>query len=166
MKHTFIISPFSRALRNGKLNPKNYPYWGELILLLSGARIETVQIGISGEPSINCSRGLCDASFEDILKETKKATAWISVDNFFQHFCHYHKLPGVAIFGKSDPNIFGYPENLNILKDKKFLRAQQFAMWDDEPFDPNVFLSATEVFHIIQEKYDLSSVLSFNINQI
>ena len=43
-----IISPYSKKLENGKMNPKNYPYWKELISLL--LKSETIiQVGTIDE---------------------------------------------------------------------------------------------------------------------
>ena len=47
-----IISPFSRVLRNGKPNPKNYPYWPELIKLLREKNMCVVQVGFKGEEEL------------------------------------------------------------------------------------------------------------------
>lgn len=44
-----IISPYSKALRNGKTNAKNYPYWKELIELI---KEPIVQVGIDGEEQL------------------------------------------------------------------------------------------------------------------
>ena len=44
-----IISPYSKSLRNGKTNPKNYPYWKELIRLINEP---IVQVGIDGEEQL------------------------------------------------------------------------------------------------------------------
>ena len=41
-----IISPYSKPLRNGLNNPKNYPYWKELISLINE---EIIQVGVDGE---------------------------------------------------------------------------------------------------------------------
>jgi hypothetical protein len=53
--------------------------------------------------------------------------------------------PGVVIFGPSDPVIFGHEENVNLLKDRRFLRKQQFWLWSQiEPHlasNPDIFVS-------------------------
>ena len=41
-----IISPYAKKLHNEKVNPKNYPYWKELIKLIDQP---IIQIGIDGE---------------------------------------------------------------------------------------------------------------------
>ena len=41
-----------------------------------------------------------------------------------------YKIPnGIVLFGQSDPAHFGYPTNINLLKDKKYLRKEQFLFW-------------------------------------
>jgi hypothetical protein len=62
-----------------------------------------------------------------------------------------HGIYGVVIWGKSDPLLFGYPENVNLLKDRKYLRARQFYIWDDEPFDPEVFVEPAEVVKAVKK---------------
>jgi len=44
-----IISPYSKKLMSGKNNPKNYPYWKELIRLI---KEPIVQVGIEGEDQL------------------------------------------------------------------------------------------------------------------
>lgn len=65
--------------------------------------------------------------------------------------------PGVAIFGPSDPNIFGHVENINLLKDRRYLRERQFWLWSQyEPnpeafVDPKVVIAAAQL-SIIKRK--------------
>ena len=44
-----LISPYSKQLTNGKTNPKNYPYWDEVI---SQIQEPIIQIGIEGEKQL------------------------------------------------------------------------------------------------------------------
>ena len=44
-----IISPYSKKLISGKENPKNYPYWEELIASIDEP---IVQVGIAGEKQL------------------------------------------------------------------------------------------------------------------
>ena len=63
-----IISPYSKALRNDKPNPKNYPYWDEV---LKGIKEPVVQIGITGEKQL-CEDFRQNLSFDELralLKE-------------------------------------------------------------------------------------------------
>jgi hypothetical protein len=65
---------------------------------------------------------------------------WIGVDSFFQHFCWDLGKPGIVIWGQSDPNIFGHPENINLLKDRKYLREKQFWLWEQAEYNEEAFV--------------------------
>ena len=113
MKDYILISPYSRKLRNGKENPKNYPYWKELVSLLKKNDFYIIQTGISGESVIE---GVDEVRFNLKLKDLKElilnSFIYISVDNFFQHYASSLKKRGIVLWSKSDPNIFGYDFNI------------------------------------------------------
>lgn len=112
-------------------NAKSYPYWDELLELIKDHEIRKIQ-GILTEQEIIDLVNWCDI--------------FISIDSFLPHLAHYHKLKrGVVIWGKSDPKIFGYEENINLIKDINHLRSEQFKWWIDEPHDPKVFVSPEEI---------------------
>jgi ADP-heptose:LPS heptosyltransferase len=77
----------------------------------------------------------------------------LSIDSFVPHLARYYKCKAkvVVLWGKSDPLIFGYSEHINLLKDRKYLKTQQFQWWKDEPYNPEVFVSPEEVFNVIQK---------------
>lgn len=136
-----IISPYSKALRNGKVNPKNYPYWKELIKLIDEP---IVQVGIDGEEQLvpDFRKNL---SLDELGKLVDKCRTWISCDSFFQHFCWDRKKYGIVLWSVSDPNIFGHPENINLLKDRKYLVQNQFLWWENTEHDPNKFVKPEDV---------------------
>ena len=145
-----IISPYARKMRNDKEHPKNYPFWKEVIEHIDE---DIVQIGIDGEeqlvPDFRKNLQLYELS---VL--TTQCKTWISIDSFFQHFCWDLNKPGIVIFGQSDPNIFGHTENINLLKDRKYLRERQFWLWEQAEFnidafvEPKVILDALEKFDV------------------
>lgn len=137
-----IISPYSKPLRNGKQSAKTYPYWDNLIMLLSGKEI--VQIGVEGERQLvpDFRKNLTFKQIKSLLTE---CDCWISVDNFLQHLAHHIPKPGIVLWGISDPLIFGYPENTNLLKDRRYLRENQFDYWENYEFNPDVFVLPAEV---------------------
>jgi len=149
---SIIISPYSRALRNGKVNSKNLPkdYWLEIITKLKEHDILITQIGRRGEEKIV---GVDEYKFDLPLKDlgilVNDCDSWISVDNFWHHFAWLHNKPGVVVFSQSDPVIFGHTENINLLKDRKYLRKDQFGIWEsvepnDEAFvSPQLIVDAT-----------------------
>lgn len=144
-----IISPFPKPLRNNKRNPKEYPWWPELIKLLPG---EVVQVGIKGEEQMveDCR---FDLPIDTLSRMVAECDLWVAVDNFFQHLAHHLPKPGVVLWGKSDPNIFGYPENLNLLKSRGCLRELQFQLWEMERYEKDVFVKPNIVRMRIQRRW-------------
>lgn len=145
-----IISPFAKKLREEKLHPKNYPYWTNLIEKIDE---EIIQVGVQGEIQLvqDFRKNL---SLQELTVLVKECKTWISVDSFFQHFCWDLKKPGIVIFGPSDPTIFGHPENVNLLKDKKYLRERQFWLWEQCDFDENAFVKSNVVVDALR-KFDV-----------
>lgn len=140
-----IIHPFARPLRDGRENPKNYPYWKELISMIEEP---IVQIGVDGEQQLvdDFRKNL---SLNDLSKLVKECRTWIGVDSFFQHFCWDMNKHGIVLWGQSDPNIFGHPENINLLNDRKYLRKDQFLIWDGAEYKPEAFVLPSEVIKFL-----------------
>ena len=142
-----IISPYSRQLRGSdKPNPKNYPYWEELVQMLKDKNIWIIQIGTVGEkliPGVN--KYLFNKSLKELKELASGCDTWVGVDNFFQHFCSLIKKPGIVLFGQSDPLIFGHSENKNLLKDRKYLRPDQFNTWECATYVKEAFVEPRKV---------------------
>ena len=142
-----IISPYAKMMVNGEKHPKNYPYWKELVSLIEEP---IIQVGIEGEEQLveDFRENLSLLSLANLVKKCK---TWISVDSFFQHFCWDLGKPGIVIFGQSDPNIFGHPENVNLLKDRKYLREKQFWLWTQTTFNEEAFVKPDIVIGQLQK---------------
>ena len=137
-----LIHPFAKKLTNGKQNPKNYPYWKELLEYIDE---EIIQIGVEGEIQL-VSDFRKNLALYELAALTTQCKTWISVDSFFQHFCWDLNKPGIVIFGQSDPNIFGHPENVNLLKDRKYLREKQFWLWEQCDYNADAYVDAATVY--------------------
>ena len=131
-----IISPYSKKLMSGKNNPKNYPYWKELIRLI---KEPIVQVGVEGEEQLvdDFRKNLSLKELENVLNDCR---TWIRFDSFFQQFDWDKKKYGIVLWSVSDPNIFGHPENINLLKDRKYLVENQFLWWEDTEHDATKFV--------------------------
>ena len=141
-----IISPYSKFMRNGAKHPKNYPFWEEV---LKQIKEPVVQVGVSGETQlVNDFRQ--NLSLPDLAKLVQESKTWMSCDSFFQHFCWDLGKPGVVIFGQSDPNIFGHSENINLLKDRKYLREKQFWIWEQAEYNEDAFVSPEMVIQALK----------------
>ena len=117
-------------------NAKSYPFWDELILLLKNHEIKEIK-GILPE--------------HEIIDLVNWSDEWISIDSFLPHLCAYHKLKrGIVLWGKSDPELFGYQHNVNLLKDRKYLRPDQFSYWTGVVHNTDDFVSAQVVASVIE----------------
>jgi ADP-heptose:LPS heptosyltransferase len=145
MNSVIILSCWSRNTPNGQPSPKNYPFWPEVVRLLKLKGIKTVQVAVKGEKQVGADETLFDVSLADLTSLLNKSSTWIACDNFWPHFAAYHKKRGVAIFAKSDPNIFGHSQNINLLKHRRYLRANQFDYWNGVNLDKDSFVSPNEV---------------------
>ena len=157
MKKTVLISPFAQHLRNGKQNPKNFPHWKELVALLINANMNVIQIGSSKDTPVEgvteFKRNLKLAEIKDLVAQ---CDIWISVDSFLQHLNHFYKgKPGIVIFSQSDPRIFGYNENNNLLKNRSYLRDKQYWLWEQCDYNADAFVTAEVVFDTVQKSLEV-----------
>jgi hypothetical protein len=136
-----IIAPYAQKLRNDKNNPKNYPWWPELISMI---KEPIIQIGVEGETQLvdDFRKNLTMDQLKHLVLE---CSTWIAVDSFFQHFAWDLNKPGIVLWGQSDPLIFGHPENTNLLKDRKYLREKQFWWWEQCEYNAEAFVRPEEV---------------------
>jgi ADP-heptose:LPS heptosyltransferase len=140
-----IIAPFAKPLQNGKLNPKNYPYWKELISLIDQP---IVQVGVEGEEQLvpDFRKNLTVPQLRQLIKD---CSTWIGVDSFFQHLAWSEGKQGIVLWSVSDPLIFGHRENINLLKDRVYLAENQFLWWDFTEHKDEAFVSPQEVIKSI-----------------
>ncbi len=143
-----LISAWSRPA-DGKPSPKNYPHWVHVVQLLKACGLEVHQIAQKGEYDISANKRFDDLPLAELERRILDCQAWISVDNFFQHLAWSVGKPGVVIFGQSDPDIFGHPENMNLLLDRRYLREQQWWLWSQTPYKPEIFVSAKTVVEAV-----------------
>lgn len=136
-----VIHPFSRPLNNGKQNPKNYPYWPELIKLIDEP---IIQIGLEGEQQLveDFRKNLSISELKALIHECR---TWIGVDSFFQHLCWAEGKQGIVLWSVSDPLIFGHSENINLLKDRNNLNSNQFLWWEATEHNPDNFVKPEEI---------------------
>lgn len=148
-----IISPYSKKLDHGKENPKNYPYWSDLIRLIPS---HIIQVGVEGEDQLvdDFRKNLSIDELKLLISECK---TWISCDSFFQHLAWTMKKKGIVLWSVSDPNIYGHPENINILKNRSFLAKNQFLWWQLTEFNKEAFALPEEVVKYIDNTIPFSN---------
>lgn len=160
-----IISPFSNVRKFNEKEPvifenaKNFPYWRELVGLLRLEGYFTAQIGIPTEKYIGTNVFLNNKKLSELPTLIRSFDLWLSVDNFLPHLVHAMcpEKKGIVIFSRSDPKIFGYEENINLLKSRNYLRKDQYGYWWDCEFIKVAFPSAEYVFDIIKQYLQVNS---------
>lgn len=142
-----IIAPYAKKLRNGKRNPKDYPYWNELIKMIQEP---IIQIGIDGEEQLvdDFRKNLSIDELKGLLDECK---TWIGCDSFFQHLAWSQKKKGIVLWSVSDPLIYGHPENINLLKDRSCLSINQFFWWEFTEHQSEKFVDPQTVYQHLTE---------------
>src|SRR5438128_1845698 len=106
-KMRIILAPYSAKLPSGKTNPKNFPFWAEVVEKLKAEGHEIIQIGVQGEQRIDdVDQFVIGWPFAKIRDLILECDTWLSIDSWLPHFCYTERLkPGVVIFGQSDPRI-------------------------------------------------------------
>jgi len=150
MDKFIILSPYSNRLivkdQTGKevemQNAKNYPYFETVVQLLKLDGESVVQIGVTGERKIaGVDDFFLNIKFIEIEKLLHQAKFFIAVDNFLPHLANATGIQkGIVIFGPSDPLLFGYSQYENILKDRKYLRNDQWHKWVKCQFNADAFV--------------------------
>jgi ADP-heptose:LPS heptosyltransferase len=143
-----IISPYSKKLLSGKQNPKNYPFWEELISQIDEP---IVQVGIEGEKQLvpDFRKNLPLTELRKLIQECR---IWISCDSFFQHLAWDEGKRGIVLWGVSDPLIYGHPENINLLKDRAHLSENQFLWWEFTEHKDERFVKPNEVLAYLNKE--------------
>ena len=151
---TIIISPYSF----NPDHPKSYPFWEELITLLR-AKYPSVKLFQIGRRNETLLTGVDDHFMELPLRSVeeliKGCRMWVSVDNFLQHLVNsmMEQVRGVVLWGVSNPELFGYDYNLNILRSKSYLRPDQFGVWPGFKKKVDSFERPEKVVERIEETY-------------
>lgn len=147
---TVIISPYSVTPRHAK----SYPFWRELVPMIKKLGFKVVQIGKKDEDQIPVMDDYWfGLSLAELQKRISECRCWVSVDNFLQHMVNSMPtiVPGVVIYGISNPKLFGYAYNKNVLKDEKYLRPDPYGEWKGIVQNPEAFETPEKVIEQIKE---------------
>lgn len=142
-----LIIPYPRRNQDGSKNAKLYPWWEKVIEELKRT-YNLIQLGEKGEKEL-----VEDVRFNYTKQQhtelLKNSLTFVSVDTWYPHFARKIR-PGVVIWGKSNPDIYGYPEHFNIFKDRKYFRKEQFKTWTTEKYEEHVFIEPEIVVQSVE----------------
>lgn len=145
--------PYASLTPIGTRSPKEYPYWADVIRSLKGNGIYLMQVNKTKfDPVIEGVEGyISDLPLEDVVGILSEHLTWIAVDNFAQHLSRFTNplKRGIVVWGPSDPDLFGYPENFNIYKSREHFRPNQYDTWDRCLFPNEHWISVDELSNYI-----------------
>ncbi len=134
---------------SGKPSPKDYPRAKELAELLEKDH-EVIQL--AGNEDIQVAKDVRrNLPYEQVCELIRWSDTGICVDSFLQHAFWEVGKPAIVLFGISDPVIFGHSENINLLKDRKYLRPQQFDLYYQNQYCNEAFVTPEEVVKALHE---------------
>ncbi len=133
----------------GKPSPKDYPNPKELCELLEKDH-EVIQMAGNDDPQVakDVRRNL---PHEQVCELIRWSDTGVCVDSYLQHAFWEVGKPAIVLFGISDPIIFGHPENINLLRDRKYLRPQQFDLYYQNQYCNEAFVNPEEVIKALHE---------------
>ena len=89
--------------------------WKELVTRLKGAGFGVVQLGGSTDQYIPGAWSLLGQTTPlQLLGILKNSILLIGVDNFIMHAAHLLQMKALIIWGPTDPDVYGYPEQLHV----------------------------------------------------
>lgn len=143
-----IIHPWSKQLRNGKENPKNYPWWPELIAELK-TDYDITQIGVGAEKQL-VDKYVSGAKLKELARMIEECSTWISIDSFLPHLASHTSKRGIVLWGQSDPKLFGYERNINLYKHKRYFRKDQANIWEACEYNAEAFVKPDVVITAVR----------------
>jgi ADP-heptose:LPS heptosyltransferase len=123
-------------MQNGKPNPKNWPYWFELISLLVSAGHHIEQCGEEHDTRI-CGSFIHRISMETVIEDLNRYDLCLCVDTWLQHAAVAAGVPAVVIWTATNPEVFGNAANINVVAESPRFAKDQYAKMeliaDSEP---------------------------------
>lgn len=142
-----LFAPFAekQPWLNGFPSPKDYPHARKLAEEL---RDDLVQVGGDQDEQLvpDFRKNLPFEQLGELIKKSKTA---ICVDSYLQHCYWYHDKPAIVLWGISDPLIFGHSIHMNLLKDRKYLRPNQWDLYYSNQINPEAFVPPEEVIKLL-----------------
>jgi hypothetical protein len=141
-----MIQTTQGIMHGAKFFPLNW--WGQIINAYPNYR--WTQIGRLGDWVINGVVPQFNLTLPTIKTLALDSDYIICVDSFLQHLLAPTKKKLIVLWSKSDPNIFGYKHNINLLKDRSYLRPDQYGVWNVCPPDQNAFIDPNVIIDLLK----------------
>lgn len=142
IKGIIHANPANHPLEN-KNNAKYYPYWNKVIEKFPD--IDWYQLGVQGNHIINNVKPLFNLPLKEVYKICLNSDLVCCIDSFLPHLLAPSEKKIIVVYTVSDPEIFGYNHNINLYKDKKYFRENQFDVWTNYAWKEETCVSEEEI---------------------
>jgi ADP-heptose:LPS heptosyltransferase len=108
-----LRTPIAIHIKSSTVN-KEWPlkYWTELIA--RNPQYDFVQLGTFSEPRLEGTVNITEGDLRPQFAILKYCKAFVGVDSCFAHVTNAFNIPGVVLFGASNAEVWGHPNNVNL----------------------------------------------------
>jgi len=92
--------------------------WAELISKLKAEGYTVIQLGDKIDPVLDGARKVCCRNLIDLMYVLKRSQFHIGNEGGPIHLAHAVGTKSIALFGPTNPTLYGYPDNINIYNQK------------------------------------------------
>lgn len=150
-----IIHVHSRSCKNEEWFADK---WEELVRITPGCTF--IQLGLMDEVSIKGAVDMRGTSFREALALVKHSRSFIGVNSSFSHATNAFDIPGVVLFGASNPEIWGHDVNINLYKRVRCAPCLEWLYGRRCPYGRHCMtsISAEEVKHALLQQMERCTV--------
>jgi ADP-heptose:LPS heptosyltransferase len=145
-----LLQPYSAIPTDAKelgKNPKDWPFFNELIEAMP--QHQFIQIGVGNKPYNGAA--VINTDRKGVIQLINECDTWICVDTWLQHVATLTcKKRGIVIFSRSEPKMFGHPQNINLLKSQMYVQ-DPYKMWLAANYSAAAFVSVDKVVEAVNE---------------
>jgi ADP-heptose:LPS heptosyltransferase len=124
--------------------------WNELVRQMPGYTF--IQVGLDQDEKVEGAVDLRGkTNFREAMALIKYAKSFAGVNSAFSHVTNAFDIPGVVLFGASNPLIWGHPNNINIYKSFRCAPCVDLLLKSPCPYNKPCMTSITvaEVKHAL-----------------
>jgi ADP-heptose:LPS heptosyltransferase len=112
---------FNVAIAPGSASPRkewSLPRWIELVARFRGQGFFVLQMGNMSAPHVRGAYSICGLTTpRQVFRYLRRVDMLVTVDNFFVHAAHHTGTRTLALWGPTDPALYGYPEQKHLVGD-------------------------------------------------
>lgn len=155
-----LISPYCARIpivQNGKVvgtqdSAKTPYYWKEFMAVVHATQKdwEFLQIGAPDDIHLPHCKFKSPRIPQEAVELIKSTDTWVCPDTWLQHLASPIKK-GVVVWSRSNPKLFGYDTNINLVKDEKYFKPDPWSTWHQTEYIKEAFVDYEEIIMALKE---------------